>query len=41
MAAIIYATLTWTFNGAQPASAAVENPGNITYNTPGALFHTT
>ncbi len=29
------ATFAWTFNGAQPASAAVENPGNITYNTPG------
>lgn len=30
------ATFTWNFVGATPASSNSENPGNITYNTPGS-----
>lgn len=29
------AIFDWTFTGASPSSSSTENPGNITYNTPG------
>jgi PKD repeat protein len=31
------ATFTWTFTDGVPASSNLENPGNITYNTPGTF----
>ena len=29
------ASYSWTFPGGTPASSALANPGNVTYNTPG------
>lgn len=31
------ATFAWTFTGGTPSSSSVEDPGNITYNSPGVF----